>query len=344
MQNSESANRRFVAISTTNRLFPLWIGLFAALFLFSCATGGRRETPVNIFDYFSDDFDIYVTIPVRGNEELILTLAEKLSPGTEVQPLLSRITVLHAAFNIPEGDSSKREPLPPGESPPWELAAEGRFPRSFAGMVLNRRNGWIKNTDSSGSVWYDSVQGEMQIAIPDSSVVLAAGKGRTFGRDIETLLRGFASPEPQQWPPSPAALMDSNNPTVIPQELAPLPAEQAQPAHSSTPFTGGAVRFYLAGPERMMNRFLGNDIRFPVTAIDGALFPGEDSGGGTYLVNLRVYMGESRVVRPAAALFLLLLQRSFPDVTLETGEGNVLYIRGLKLGAGKIAEMIGGVI
>ncbi len=291
--------------------------LLTVFLFFSCATGGREETPVNVFDYFSGDFDIYITIPVRGNEELITALAEKLSPGTDIQPLLSRMTVLRAAFNIPEGGTIKPEALPS-----WQLAAEGRFPRTFAGMALNRKNGWIKNTGGSGTVWYDSVQGGMQIAIPDSSMVLASGGSPAEGEGIETLLLRFASPEPQQWPPSPAALMYSLRGTD----------------------PGESVRFYLAGPEAVMKRFLGNGIRFPVTAIDGELFPGQSPGGAAYLVNLRVYLGEPRLVRPAAVLFRLLLQKSFPDAVVETGEESVLYMRGLNFDAGKIAEMIGGVI
>jgi hypothetical protein len=330
--------------------------LFAALFLFSCASGGKQSSPVNVFDYFSSDFDIYITIPVKGNENLISALAEILSPGMDLQPILSRITTLHAAFNI--GGSGGE--LPQGYSQSftqgfthWQLVAEGRFPRAFAGLALNEKNGWVKTTAGSGEnrfSWYESIQGgqsAVQVAIPNSSIVLASSRTSFDGGDMAAFLERFAAPAPQQWPPSPALLMDSR--MDMPYELLP-PATEIAAGEKTV--AGEPIRFYLVRPEGAVKNLLGEDIRFPVTAVDGALFPSEGSegegsiwegskGSVIYLVNMRTFMGEPRVVRPAATLFRLLMGSAFPDASVEIVEGNTLYIHGLQIGGEKLIAMMG---
>lgn len=167
------------------KFFPPWI-LFAGLIITAvfysagCASRRSETTPVSSFAAIGKDADVYVFLPVKGNEPLLSALFTAFVPEKTAAQYISRTSVLYAGFRY-------------GTHSSLSLISDGSYPAGLAGLVFSKKNGWKKyrSSDAGKTVYYRSESADAALLSNRTAAVLAGA----HPRNIEALLQRFKTPE-----------------------------------------------------------------------------------------------------------------------------------------------------
>ncbi len=107
--------------------------LMAVMLVFSgCSSAGISGFENSSVNLLGGKNSVYISVPVTEYPELTEKILRKKAGLSEknASMVVSRLTKLYAGINVSSGD--------------LDMAAEGNFPSSLAGLVLTKKNGWTK--------------------------------------------------------------------------------------------------------------------------------------------------------------------------------------------------------
>lgn len=273
--------------------FPL-ISLFAAAFLFSCKSGPELPS-VDPFELLDGDAAIYLTIPVKPNQEFVKEAVKRLSDASEsdAERIAGRLDMLYVAV---------------GMSGEIQLSMSGKIPTTFLSMALSEKKGW-RAAVMENQLYYTHSQSLYQLCAPTSSVVF-------LSRDIGPMIRRYnklAYSEPPLSEPVP----DGDSSIKLVSEL--LDEKSYDFLHESV--TSDIV-LYAPFPKALMRSFLGGDVTSsPVESVSAVL--SQDRGVlEEFNVRLILTMGDSRTVR-AATVLIKAAMFGIPAKVAQTGERQI---------------------
>ncbi|MBQ7613091.1 MAG: hypothetical protein IJU92_08520 [Spirochaetaceae bacterium] len=134
----------------------------AALLFFGCKT--VQITDIDPFGIIGDKADVYVFMPVDGNEEFLDIILDQKVEKSDLKTALSRTKTISAGiFTSATNVVKKDETL---------ICAEGNYPPSLTGFIFDEKNGWKKSTAANGVAYYSG--GINAVSIPNTKNTLLA--------------------------------------------------------------------------------------------------------------------------------------------------------------------------
>jgi hypothetical protein len=167
----------------------------AGFLLASCASVPAR-TPTQWMGVLPGDATLYASIRVRASEGVVRQLLASqpgapAGPGAaELDQLLDRTERIVLSARL----AAQRDPS-------FAAVALGSYPAGLMGCRLSGSRDWKKTRGPVGTYWQWKKTG-LQVAVPGSSVLLAASTG------IEALLERYRSPSPLPVPDDAALDME----------------------------------------------------------------------------------------------------------------------------------------
>ncbi len=185
--------------------------IFALLLFFSCSTLSKKKVLAGE-GVVAPSSDIFIFVPTKHYKKLFSRLfpgspyAEKILNRTEYLYLSLKLKDEASSEGLEEGgqldatESSAYPALDEGDDASFEnmkmnICAIGRYPKSMAGLVFNKKNGWQKEKSESGYSYY--IRGDESafsfFSIPKKELAIFSHNSDDRG-EMETLLGRLESP------------------------------------------------------------------------------------------------------------------------------------------------------
>lgn len=157
----------------------------SALVLTSCATGTPPIHSLEPFGIIGEGADIYVFVPVKGNEFLLNTLCGTAIPQSTLNQYTARTNAVFAGLFL------TKEPV-------MRLCSYGSYPWFFADSLFPQKDGWEKRPAEGANTvpYYHSAQ--VDVALPASA--LACISLGNDPRSTEAFLQRITKPQKPEFP------------------------------------------------------------------------------------------------------------------------------------------------
>lgn len=176
----------------TIKLLRIFQSFSLLLLLAGCAAVPVYED-INYFSFLSSNNDIFLSLNVQKNKNIISSLLKKISPemkDTEIDQILNRTINLYLGISLP--DTNKEQGI--------EICAEGNFPPLIT-SAFTKNKGWTKEkllvADSRGKLQKQTSYvhaGGISLVLPNSSTIFLSSN------TIEPMLASYFNPSPSDWP------------------------------------------------------------------------------------------------------------------------------------------------
>ena len=284
-------------------IFTVTLALFLAtvtLVFSGCSSAGASGFESNSVNLLSESNSVYLTVPVTEYPELTVKILRKKAGLSEknASKVVSRLTRIYAGIDF----SSKSENL--------EMAAEGNFPSSLAGLVLTKKNGWEKKSHTVKLVsdakeknlkynYFDG--GKYGISFPSGSKALISNSVTEM---LDRYAQGLEKSGAQfDW------LENGDN-------------------------VESDILFYITKPQSIVSSFMGEAFSTWFTAAYGNIAKGEEDG--SYLMTFNLVLVDAK--RKDLAITMMTLA-GLP--VLSSGE-NMLTISGIPFTEDQIMDFMSG--
>lgn len=277
----------------------------------------RNAHPYEFFDF---NKDMYVTLPVKGNEVFINSILSKIAPHMSnfaMNQLISKMDKLYLSSNLPSANENN--------SLLFQFVAEGSFPTSYKSMLFTKGNGFRDVVETQSDKVYNyfyNDDAKFYIDIPVNGYCFA---------DTDYL----------------SGMLFAHEQTTTGTVFSPNWSEKAK--EQMFDFSEDSViDWYLPSASPIVNLVLGPQMKLPISFVLGTMsrIPAQPKDSLLYTVNASVEMVNSRFVKPNISIIKMLLEQirykdsSYGAPVVEAGEDSEILVKNLVVDLQKVVNLL----
>ena len=285
-------------------------------------TQGDYISKVSPFEFFNFNKDIYFSVPVKGNEELVTAILLKVVPDASAytqKTLLSKADFFYCGSTL-DFIYDEEKPLL------FQFVVTGNLPVAFRSMLFTAGNGFrqvIEERDGETFAYYFSPKGNFFVTIPETGYCFAS---REYLSEMIVKQR----------------LTAKENTRFLPDW------DESVKKHMLSEPVDGIIDWYFDSPESVIKLLLGENVKLPVKYAFGTMKkqPEQKSEALLYSIDAILELTDKRFVKPNVTLlnrYLKLYNEKHPDypaAKAEAGEENRIHLKNIVIDVYKMLSKL----
>lgn len=289
----------------------------------------------HVYEFFDFDKDLYLTLPVKANEQLVTAFIKKIAPSLSsfaLNQLTSKTDTLYFAADIPTAitqdasTSATSKEVTDEENLKFQFVATGVLPISYRNLLFTNGNGFsevVEEQNGRTYRYYYNKDAKFYIDIPVTGFCFADTEylsGMLFARD-EAL----------------------NGKIFIPNWTSDVQG------HLLKQKTDDAIDWYIASAKPLVAKVLGSKVTLPIAhafgtmqQVDSTSLKQSNDATLLYTINAHVIMLDKRFVKPNLAMLKKfaneLNAEGAKDPVVKEGADNEIIIEGITVDFQKIVD------
>ena len=285
-------------------------------------TQGDYFSEASPFEFFNVNKDIYCSVPVKGNEELVTAIMQKVVPDASPsaqKTLLSKADFFYCGSTL-DFLFDEEKPLL------FQFVVTGNLPVAFRSMLFTAGNGFrqvIEERDGETFTYYHSPKGNFFVTIPESGYCFAS---REYLSEMIVKQRLTAKEDTRFLPDW----------------------DESVKKHMLSEPVDGIIDWYFDSPESVIKLLLGENVKLPVKFAFGTMKKRvvQKPESLLYSLDAVLELTDKRFVNPDVTLlnrYLKLYNDKHPDypaAKAEAGEENRIHLKNIVIDVYKMLSKL----
>ncbi len=283
--------------------------VMASLFFASCKTPPVPRDDFDFFTLFDADADLYLYIPVAGNESFVHTLIQSWPVGhaseSQTDELLKRTASVYAAVFT----DKRRKSTHPADI---QLVLCGNYPEFFFNAALTQKRGWQSVSEADDHMLYKRKKNahNFEVAVAGGTVLFVSNRN-VFSMQKKYAQYRISGIPSVNWP-----VLNMNGGIPV----------------RSLMYSDEKACIYIPQAGVLLPKMAGSPLELAIDYAVGTVQPYKDD---QVIVHVKLQMSDERALKIAEKLFRFAVLGT--SIVAKRGEGTVLILENLVIAPPRLA-------